>query len=113
MFGLSWDFPLVCLKRSSSKVRAASLTTGSWIKGRNGEIYQVVDLVNGNAETQVTTFHPVDGQATFSVSPSLVVEYAEPPKTLSADDDEKVREESADDEQSLDGANGVDKGENG
>lgn len=55
--------------------RGSALTTGTWIRGKNGKIYKIVDIVHTTTETLITTFHELDGQESFSVTPGLRIEY--------------------------------------
>jgi hypothetical protein len=62
---------------SKKTIRASSLTIGQYIKGKNGYIYKVVDLVHVSSETLITTFHELKGQESFSVKPNEPIEYIE------------------------------------
>jgi hypothetical protein len=89
MSGILWPQNLFSRKPT---IRATSLTIGTWIKGKNGKIYKVVDVVNCTSETLITTFHELDGQQSFSVLPSLIVEIGNAPEEEGAPREE---EESA------------------
>jgi hypothetical protein len=71
MSGIFWPANLFSGKKA---VRANALTVGQYIRGKNGYVYKVVDLVSGAREMLITTFHEVMGQESFSVLPWELIE---------------------------------------